>query len=321
MALAHIQEREREMDVEKVSVAGSAEIDTRKVPETTSAEMTSEVSPAKTDIEKVGEAALAKVANVVASAETDIEKVGEAASAKIVSVVASAEKGVEMVGDAAAKMVNVVVSAEKGIGKVGDAAAKVVSVVASAKNDIGKVSEAAAKMVGAVALTSAEMILEKVGEAGPAEIDIEKVRVAASAHYKELPEDQKQAAERFFEAMDTDKSGNISIDEFVTFLSLFGFQGDNHEWLFAKLDKDDNGTLDFHELVTFFYILSRDEYKHLVDCKPSADVPRRKLRFGLRRRGANNQKWNRSEVAQLYKKLQGTYKLGKWVNENSCCIL
>ncbi|KAK3417177.1 hypothetical protein EUGRSUZ_H02912 [Eucalyptus grandis] len=283
------------MDTEKVCVAGSAEIDIRKDPEVTSAKTVDEVAPAKMDIEKAGEAVLAKMVNVV---NTDIEKVGEAASAKIVSVVASAEKNVE---------------------KVGEAAAKVVSVVASAKNNIEKVGEAAAKMVNVV--TSTEMIIQTIGEAVSADIDMEKVRDAASVHYKGLSQDQKQAAERFFEAMDTDKSGNISIDEFVTFMGLFGFQSDNHDWLFAKLDKDENGTLDFNELVTFFYILSRDEYKHLVDSRPSTDTPRRKVRFGLRTRVPNKQKWNKNEVAQLYKKLQGAYKLRIWVNENACCIL
>lgn len=109
------------------------------------------------------------------------------------------------------------------------------------------------------------------------EMDVEKVREAALAHYKGLTEDQKQAAREFFEAMDTDKSGNISIDEFMDFLSHAGFQSDNRNWLFEELDKDDNGTLDFKELLTFFYIISCDKYKDLLNSRPSTAEPPRKV--------------------------------------------
>ncbi|KAL3726836.1 hypothetical protein ACJRO7_031696 [Eucalyptus globulus] len=131
-------------------------------------------------------------------------------------------------------------------------------------------------------------------------MDIGKVREAALAHYEGLTEDQKQAAQEFFEAMDTDKSGSISIDEFMDFLSHAGFQIDNHDWLFAELDKDDNGTLDFKELVTFHYIVSREEYKELLNSRPSTDEPRRK---GQRR------DWG--EFFARYNKLQGAYQFGQ----------
>ncbi|KAI6693717.1 hypothetical protein NL676_021427 [Syzygium grande] len=110
-------------------------------------------------------------------------------------------------------------------------------------------------------------------------MDIEKVPEAASAHYVGLTEDRKQTAQRFFEAMDKDKSGNVSIDEFMAFLSHAGYQSDNHYWLFAELDQYDNGTLNFKELVTFFYILSRDEYKNLSNSQPSIDVPHWKIEY------------------------------------------
>lgn len=108
-------------------------------------------------------------------------------------------------------------------------------------------------------------------------MDIEKVPKAASAHYVGVTEAWKQTAQRFFEAMDKDKSGNVSIDEFMALLRHAGFKSDNHYWLFAELDQDDNGTLNFKELVTCFYILSRDEYKNLSNSQPSIDVPRWKV--------------------------------------------
>ncbi|KAI6693723.1 hypothetical protein NL676_021433 [Syzygium grande] len=89
-------------------------------------------------------------------------------------------------------------------------------------------------------------------------MDIAKVREAASAHYEGLVEDQKQMAQSYFAHMDTNRSGNISIDEFVTYLSTVGSQSNYHYWLFAQLDKDNNSTLNFKELVTFFYMLNRE---------------------------------------------------------------
>ncbi|KAI6693724.1 hypothetical protein NL676_021434 [Syzygium grande] len=88
-------------------------------------------------------------------------------------------------------------------------------------------------------------------------MDKEKVREAVLAHYEGLAEDKKQMARRLFKAMDTDKSGNASIDEFIAFCSYIALQSDNHYWLFAQL-----------ELVTFFYILSHDEYKNLLNSQP-----------------------------------------------------
>ncbi|KAL3726835.1 hypothetical protein ACJRO7_031695 [Eucalyptus globulus] len=74
--------------------------------------------------------------------------------------------------------------------------------------------------------------------------------------------------------MDADRSGSISIAEFMTFLTFAGFQSENLGWLFEELDKDNNGTLDFEEVLTFFYILSREEYREILNCRASTDAPR-----------------------------------------------
>ncbi|KAF7850065.1 hypothetical protein BT93_L5896 [Corymbia citriodora subsp. variegata] len=180
--------------------------------------------------------------------------------------------------------------------------------------DIGEICEA----------VSAEIGIEKVRKAASVDITIEKVHEAASAHYEDLTEDQKQAARSFFEAMDKDKSNNISIDEFMDFLSLAGFQTDNHDWLFEELDKDNNGTLNFKELVTFFYVLSHDdEYKHLLNCRPSADQPIPKAKNVRQTTGANDQGQGRNmgDFSGMYNKLKGVYKLGERMNENACSIL
>lgn len=105
-------------------------------------------------------------------------------------------------------------------------------------------------------------------------MDIGRISEAALAFYRDSTEDQKQAAQRFFLAMDADNSGNVSIDEFMTFLTFAGFQSENFRWLFRELDKDHDGTLDFQELLTFFYILSRDEYRDQLKSRASTVIPR-----------------------------------------------
>ncbi|XP_056165872.1 uncharacterized protein LOC115667028 [Syzygium oleosum] len=176
-------------------------------------------------------------------------------------------------------------------------------------------------------VVSTEMGIGAVREAELEKIDIEKVREAASAHYGDLTDDEKQAARKFFEAMDTDKSNNISIGEFRIFLSQAKIQTDNCNWLFEELDKDKDGTLDFQELVTFFYVLTRDEYKHLLNYRPSTDVPGRKeesnrTKIGSQKvGGANGQgpKLDKGFLSGVYDKLKRAYKVVEW--ENECSIV
>ncbi|KAK3417168.1 hypothetical protein EUGRSUZ_H02908 [Eucalyptus grandis] len=105
-----------------------------------------------------------------------------------------------------------------------------------------------------------------------ADIDIAELREAASAHYDGLTDDQKEEATRLFNNMDKNEDGDISIDEFKTFLSVAGLHNVNPDNLFAKLDKDGSKSLSFEELKTFSYVLCHDEYKHLLIDKPSTDV-------------------------------------------------
>ncbi|KAF7850062.1 hypothetical protein BT93_L5894 [Corymbia citriodora subsp. variegata] len=108
---------------------------------------------------------------------------------------------------------------------------------------------------------------------------IKKVQEDASDYFLNLMEEEKKAAETFFETMDEDGDGSISVDEFTDFLTHEGFQNVNPNKLFAQLDKDNNNTLNFNELVTFFYVVSRNEYKHLLTGSPSSEVPDPKVKI------------------------------------------
>ncbi|KAI6693716.1 hypothetical protein NL676_021426 [Syzygium grande] len=147
-------------------------------------------------------------------------------------------------------------------------------------------------------------------------MDIGRISEAALAFYRGSTEDQKQATQRFFPAMDADSSGNVSIDEFLTFLTFAGFQSENFRWLFRELDKDHDGTLDFHELLTFFYILSRNEYRDQLKSRASTDVPQTQ-EGTVARRGCTD--WN--EVANLLNALQTAFNVGQTIVQSSCSIL
>ncbi|KAL3726830.1 hypothetical protein ACJRO7_031692 [Eucalyptus globulus] len=173
-----------------------------------------------------------------------------------------------------------------------------------------------------------------------AKIDIKKVREAASAHFKDLTEDQKKAARSLFDTMDKDENGNISFDEFKTFLSDAGLQTVDPDGLFAELDKDASETLSFEELVTFFYVLSRDENKDRWKRKPVHGQEAR-IAPGMTReandkariapgmaREANDKGRKRDKILPwVFDKLKGTYKLeelrekaSEKASENSCTI-
>ncbi|KAL3726826.1 hypothetical protein ACJRO7_031688 [Eucalyptus globulus] len=182
-----------------------------------------------------------------------------------------------------------------------------------------------------MALETLEALPTELSKPVSADIDIEKDREAASAHFEDLTEDQKQAARSLFDTMDKDKNRKISIHEFRTFLSDAGLRTVNPDGLFAELDNNASETLSFEELVTFFYVLSRDEYKHLLKRRPSTDVRGQQARTGRGTEGEANderihvsilqgRKWTKI-LPQLYDKFKGTYNLEEWVSENSCTIL
>ncbi|KAK3417176.1 hypothetical protein EUGRSUZ_H02911 [Eucalyptus grandis] len=135
-----------------------------------------------------------------------------------------------------------------------------------------------------------------------------RVHVNALFYYQGLTTKKKQEVEIFFAAMDADRSGSISIAEFMTFLTFAGLQSENLGWLFEELDKDNNGTLDFEEVLTFFYILSREEYREILNCRASTDAPRGQPKPGGRNLVKTLDQFNK--VLEVFKAVGDVVQLG-----------
>ncbi|KAL5712337.1 hypothetical protein ACHQM5_014523 [Ranunculus cassubicifolius] len=80
---------------------------------------------------------------------------------------------------------------------------------------------------------------------------MEETREVALAYYTNSTEEVKIAAKGFFNNIDKDKDGKISVEEFVEFLKE---KFPMLKLKFADLDKDGNGFLDFEEFIVFYYI-------------------------------------------------------------------
>ena len=84
---------------------------------------------------------------------------------------------------------------------------------------------------------------------------MEEIREAALAYYEAGTQEQKQLAWAFFQTLDVDGDGTVSVQEFVNFLRGRGYRLFDNANFYRALDCDGNGCLDFYEVLTFFYII------------------------------------------------------------------
>jgi Ca2+-binding EF-hand superfamily protein len=82
---------------------------------------------------------------------------------------------------------------------------------------------------------------------------MEELHMAASACYSNASPEVKKLAHDFFDSMDTDKDGQVSIDEFTDFFKQLDDGMDRS--FFAALDRNGNGSLQFGEVLTLNYII------------------------------------------------------------------
>nr|CAN77603.1 hypothetical protein VITISV_006917 [Vitis vinifera] len=84
---------------------------------------------------------------------------------------------------------------------------------------------------------------------------MEEIREAALAYYEAGTQEQRQLAWAFFQALDVDGDGTVSVQEFVNFLRGSGYRLLDNPSFFQALDRDGNGCLDFYEVLTLYYII------------------------------------------------------------------
>ncbi|KAL6187995.1 hypothetical protein ACLB2K_039390 [Fragaria x ananassa] len=98
--------------------------------------------------------------------------------------------------------------------------------------------------------------------------DMKEIRDAALAYYYNLSKEQQQEVYTFFQAMDIDGDGGITIKEFQQiFISTFSVPRDSVNHLFREMDKNGDGVLDFEEAITLYYVLSNDRMVGCDGCK------------------------------------------------------
>ncbi|RVW99451.1 hypothetical protein CK203_038426 [Vitis vinifera] len=84
---------------------------------------------------------------------------------------------------------------------------------------------------------------------------MEEIREAALAYYEAGTQEQRQLARAFFQTLDVDGDGIVSVQEFVDFLRGRGYRLLDNPSFFQALDRDGNGCLDFYEVLTLYYII------------------------------------------------------------------
>lgn len=85
-------------------------------------------------------------------------------------------------------------------------------------------------------------------------MEVVKLRLFAEAYYKNSPREVQQHANKFFQDMDTNRDGYVTLAEFTEFLHQNGYNWVNPQ-MFAQLDANGDGRLDLWEVLTFYYIL------------------------------------------------------------------
>ncbi|OMO95399.1 Calcium-binding EF-hand [Corchorus olitorius] len=96
---------------------------------------------------------------------------------------------------------------------------------------------------------------------------MEEMRETVQAYFAKLPESQKHEATKFFNSLDNDGDGKITVEEFMGWVKQRGFKSINrYETIFKELDKHENGTLDFDEVLMLFYLYKSGRFVFCDGC-------------------------------------------------------
>ncbi|KAK6914168.1 EF-hand domain [Dillenia turbinata] len=98
-------------------------------------------------------------------------------------------------------------------------------------------------------------LLEKQRQSSLERDPMESLRKIATTYYNKGSEHVKQLVKEFFNSMDINGDGQISLHEFLSFMKEEGYSQMSNPFFFKVLDKDGNNILDFDEVLMLYYVM------------------------------------------------------------------
>ncbi|KAK9288162.1 hypothetical protein L1049_016611 [Liquidambar formosana] len=87
---------------------------------------------------------------------------------------------------------------------------------------------------------------------------MQKIRQTVMAYYDTGVEEHKQLTKDFFDSMDANRDGKVSLDKYLQFLCEQGYTHLKSRNFFNELDRNHDGTLDFEEVLSLYYIIQTE---------------------------------------------------------------
>ncbi|KDP33330.1 hypothetical protein JCGZ_12879 [Jatropha curcas] len=95
---------------------------------------------------------------------------------------------------------------------------------------------------------------------------MEKIRLDASAYYRNLPPAEKQRVKIGFSALDKTGSGKVSLKQYSEYFKQRGLVELTYPYLFKALDTNGDGRLDFNEYITVYYLCMNNKMIFCEEC-------------------------------------------------------
>lgn len=135
--------------------------------------------------------------------------------------------------------------------------------------------------------------------------DMEDLHEISQSYYQAGSEELQDLAKEFFNSLDTDGDGKITLTEFLQFTKQECCEQTSNPQFFQILDKDGNGTLDFFEVMKLYYIIrSGRPFCDACNCFiPGTFFSCVECFF---------------KKKTTYDLCHGCYKAGKWRNAHGC---
>ncbi|CAL5413654.1 unnamed protein product [Camellia sinensis] len=84
---------------------------------------------------------------------------------------------------------------------------------------------------------------------------MEEIQETAQVYYKAVSKKVRKLAKEFFNKMDDNGDGKVSLAEFTGFMGEEGYEAMNNPDFFEGINKNINGEFDFDDVKTLYYIL------------------------------------------------------------------